>query len=856
MKNITRVLFLFVIFTGSMFAQYTVSGKITDAQTGSPIPGANVYIQALNTGAATDANGMYEIMAVPEGTYEIRASFVGFVTMVENISVTSDLTKNFRLREKAVLLGETVVQATKARLRETPVAFSEVEGRELEFKLSSRDVPNILETTPGVYATQQGGGAGDTRLHVRGFDQRNTAIMINGVPVNDMENGWVYWSNWSGLGDVTQSIQVQRGLGASPYSVSAIGGVINVVTASAASNSQEFAKLKTEFGSDNLEKYTASFSTKISENIGLTALVSRKTWDGYADQTWLDEFTYFFSLGGVFGDHSLELQGVGSPQEHGQRTSNFSINDWNAYGFDYNADWGYLRGEKINERLNFYHKPAFNLNWNWAINKQTTLSNIFYFSFGTGGGTGPLGSGAYYGYVTEDGQRDLDAIWAVNSSNIDATYSASEARSTMALRASRNNHDWYGILSTLKHDLNDNLTLNVGIDGRYYKGEHFRTVENLLGGDYYVDNSNKNDITNIQKMKTVGDKVAYYNDGLVRQYGGFAQAEFTEDQLSLFFNVSASNTEYKRIDYFNFLESDPDRETDWESFFGYTAKAGVNFNIDQYNNVFANVGYFSKAPIFDNVFDFVNNKYEDPENEKILGFEVGYGINTSQFALLANAYMTTWSDRAISRSFTDTTGTEYYYNITGAKQEHKGIELEMRWKPNRKLELNGHLGYADNKYGENVESRKTSELDPTTEDVFVSYVDGLNVGDFPQTTASLGFNYRVELNNGAALTFNPVYKFFGRQYANFDPDGRTNEADDMDSWRMPDYYLIDIHVGYEALFTDFIFKKLTVTGHLFNALNTIDYITDARDGNAHNAETARVWYGRDRWFNFSVQFDF
>lgn len=84
----------------------------------------------------------------------------------------------------------------------------------MEVRLGSRDIPLVLNTTPSVYSTQQGGGAGDARINVRGFNQRNVAIMINGVPVNDMENGWVYWSNWDGVGDATASIQVQRGLSA------------------------------------------------------------------------------------------------------------------------------------------------------------------------------------------------------------------------------------------------------------------------------------------------------------------------------------------------------------------------------------------------------------------------------------------------------------------------------------------------------------------------------------------------------------------------------------------------------------------------------------------------------------------
>jgi len=107
--------------------------------------------------------------------------------------------------------SQIVVLADRAKERETPVASSKVSKEQIKNQLGSQDIPLVLNTTPSVYSTVQGGGAGDARINVRGFDQRHMGIMINGIPINDMENGWVYWSNWDGLGDITSSIQMQRG---------------------------------------------------------------------------------------------------------------------------------------------------------------------------------------------------------------------------------------------------------------------------------------------------------------------------------------------------------------------------------------------------------------------------------------------------------------------------------------------------------------------------------------------------------------------------------------------------------------------------------------------------------------------
>ncbi|MBK7381259.1 MAG: TonB-dependent receptor [Ignavibacteriales bacterium] len=851
MHKLYKILLIGLVFlSASVYAQkYTVSGMVTNVENGEKLPGANVYMKALNTGAVTNADGIYSIGNVPKGTYELTVSYVGYISEVSNIYVGGDVSLNFNLKPSPVLLGETVVKGTRATLRETPVAFTEVKGEDIEFRLSSRDLPQVLNVTPSLYSSPGGGGAGDANLVIRGFNQRNIAIMINGVPVNDMENGWVYWSNWAGLGNVTQDIQIQRGLGASPYSVSSIGGVVNVQTFGA-SGRKEFSKLSTEFGSDNLSKTTFAFSSMITSNIGMTGLVSRKVWDGYANGLYLNEFTYFFSIGGVFGKHSVEFTGVGSPQEHGQRVTRQTIDSWNQRGFDYNKNYGFLFGQPLNEVVNKYHKPQFNLNWNWQLNQSSILSTVGYFSFGTGYGSGRLGSNFIYNTA---GLIDFDAVWARNEANLDSN---GVKQSLTILRNSVNNHFWTGILSTYKTNVNDELSLSVGFDGRYYLGEHYREIRNLLGGSYWL---NTKDINNPDLITKTGDLVDYHNDGKVMLYGGFAQAEYQTGKISTFLNVSASNTGYQRIDYFNFLNSDPAQTTEWQTFLGYTAKTGLNFNIDEHNNVFANVGYFSKAPIFDNVFDFSNNVFADATNEKILGIELGYGLSTPLIALNINGYYTDWKDRAINAFFVytapDESTVDYQANIKGAEQKHIGVELESRIKPTNTLEFGLMLSVSDAKFQNDVNARLYPEEDPSQVTEIHSYVKDLYVSEFPMTRASFDMLYRYELGNGSTFIFNPIYNFFGRQYAFFNPDARTNPDDLAQSWRLPDFYLFDVHTAYEILFTNFFVKKATVGLHIFNALNTKNYITDATDGSDHTQYSATVWYGRERWYNLSFTFD-
>jgi hypothetical protein len=190
----------FMMMTG-LFAQ-SVVGIVTDGK--QPLAGANVVVDGTNLGAVSTQDGSY-VVDVPVGTHNVTASFIGYSSVTVTVTVgESNVNADFTLEIDAVTLSALEVLASRAD-ETTPVAYTNVSKEDLEFRLGSQDIPMALNTTPSVYATGQGGGAGDARINVRGFNQRNVAVMINGVPQNDMENGWVYWSNWDGVADASNS---------------------------------------------------------------------------------------------------------------------------------------------------------------------------------------------------------------------------------------------------------------------------------------------------------------------------------------------------------------------------------------------------------------------------------------------------------------------------------------------------------------------------------------------------------------------------------------------------------------------------------------------------------------------------
>jgi iron complex outermembrane receptor protein len=211
----------------SFAQQGLITGKVFDLETGEALIGATV-VYASGKGTITNPDGKFEL-PVDQGTYELKVSYVGYEPESRQVEVsTKTLMLEFRLQ--SLTIDEVIITADYARTRETPVAFTNVSPAKIEEELAGQDIPLILNSTPGVYATQQGGGDGDARITIRGFDQRNLAVMIDGIPVNDMENGWVYWSNWFGLDAVMRTMQVQRGLGASQLALPSLGGTVNILT--------------------------------------------------------------------------------------------------------------------------------------------------------------------------------------------------------------------------------------------------------------------------------------------------------------------------------------------------------------------------------------------------------------------------------------------------------------------------------------------------------------------------------------------------------------------------------------------------------------------------------------------------
>ena len=499
-------------------------------------------------------------------------------------------------------------------------------------------------------------------------------------------------------------------------------------------------------------------------------------------------------------------------------------------------------------RNNFYHKPIASVNWEYTPNDKTTLSTTLYASVGRGGGTGDIGRLYGYQYFSGDlnyngryalrnplnGHVDFDKIYSSNSGQATTFYNGRTysnvvdaatglyivndqdervngvKRNGIIRRASMNSHNWVGGLINLKKQATENFAYQIGADLRYYKGIHYRRVDNLLGADGYRDfdkydrvsngaviteaipHNDWGNLWNVFGSTDDDPKIDYHNDGLVSWQGLFGQAEWVTDTYSVFVQGSVANQGFQRVDFFRYAPNDPMHKSEKKNILGGTIKAGANYNIDAKNNVYVNAGYYSKAPNFDAVFQDYDN-YVTPDsdltNEKVVGIEAGYGFRSSDLTMNLNVYRTSWKDRFLS-DYVRINGVGGIANYTGVEQVHQGVEFDAKWRISPLVDLEGMLTLGNYEYGSDVTDSNVTNNSGQSIGSATLYLDGEKVGTTAHKTARLN------------LTVNPSdkFKFNLSLFHADDIFGTVNTEDFQDpedtTMKLPSYELFDFGSSY------------------------------------------------------------
>jgi hypothetical protein len=730
---------------------------------------------------------------------------------------------------------------------------------ELEEGQGDQGISGLLQSSQDIFVSTAGYVFGQTRFKIRGYDSENTTVSINGVPLNDMETGRPYWSSWGGLNDATRNKEITSGIAATNYGFGGIGGSTNMITrASSFSKGMKFTYSMTNRSYRNRLMFLGS--TGMMENgWAFTASVSRR-WaqEGYVEGTFYDAYSYFLSAEKKINkQHSIGLVGYGAPTKRGKNgVSVLEANELAGTNF-YNPYWGYQNGEKRNSRVSNYHQPMIILTHYWTLDSKTTINTSVYYSFGRGGSTAldwydaadprpdyyrnlPSYESDWNGmdpeerkYLWENDesyrQLDFDRFYFENRKNLytvedvngvaGQTYTGN--LSNYIIEDRRNDKSQLGAKVDLKKEISEHLTVIGGINLSWYKGNQYKVVEDLLGGDFYLNvdkyaerdfgsgEAAQNDIDTPNRIIKEGDRFGYDYTGNINKYEIFAQTEFTYNKVDFYFAGNLSFDSFWRTGHMRNgkfpTESYGDSEK--QNFTNFGLKGGLNYKINGRNFILFNAAYLTRAPFFRSAYVSARTRdhvVDGLTNEKIMSVDINYVYRGPYVKARATAYYTEFKDGLYSRSFYhDVLRSFVNYNMTGVDKLNYGIELGIDAKVSQTITLNGVLAVGENIYNSNPEATITVDNNAAEISNRTSYLTGYHVGGGPQTAASAGIKYTSP--KYIYIGFNANY--YDRLYIGMNPDRRTAEAVSnyaptypekdavLTQERFDDNYTLDAYIG-------------------------------------------------------------
>ncbi|MFW5792857.1 MAG: TonB-dependent receptor plug domain-containing protein [Bacteroidota bacterium] len=792
---------------------FTLRGKVVNANDETAIQGANVVVVGSSQQTLTDKDGVFVVNVEIGDMLIIEHS--DMETVEVEVSDISDIT----------VAMSPLITEDESDFDSSVISLS---ADEIESDSQSHDISRLLAGSRDVYVNTAGYDFGQARYRIRGYDSENTLVLMNGVPVNDMETGRAYYSNWGGLNDATRMTEGYSGIGVMRSTFGRIGGATNITTR--ASQFRRTSKVTYSLANRSYSnRIMLTHASGVMDNGWSFAVSGSRRWadEGYVEGTFYDAWGYFLSAEKLFNDnHSVGLIVLGAPSRRGsQGVSTQEVYDLAGSNY-YNSNWGYQNGEKRNARVGTYHQPLSILSHYWDLTDNTLLTTSAALSFGRGGRTALNWYDAqdprpdYYRYVPsyypndpqmaeyyndqwqnnpEFGQLDWNSFYEANVKNL---YSVADAdgiegntvtgnRSKYLLEERRIDHQRITLTSNIESLYSENLVLSGGVNVRLHKGYQFKVVDDLMGGDWWLDVDqfaerdfadpymSQTDVNNPNRLVEEGDKFGYDYIANVNDYEGYGQAQFFFPKYDFYVAANLSHTTFWRTGNMKNPRF-PDNsfgDSEKQNFTNFGFKGGFTYKFSGRHYVETNLTYMTRAPFFWN--SYVSPRVRDNlvtglSNETIYGGDLSYIIRTPRIKSRLTVFYTEFKDQTWSRSFYhDELRTFVNYIMTDVDKRHLGAELGI--DINITSTLSGHIvaGTGDYIYNSRpiVTIARDNDFEVIQEQRIV-YLQNYKVGGMTHTAASVGLRYN-----------SPKYWFVGLSGSYFDdiyidinPDRRTEEA--------------------------------------------------------------------------------
>jgi len=847
--------FLLLFFAGTVLsAQHLITGSFYNNENGQPIADVQVAIKGTTIGTTSDLHGNFSLTTdLDKLTLTFR--HVGYKYQeinMTNQSSTLDM-GSMALVPLSVKLDEITITEGLVNHDNTPITISTIGSAEIRTQLGEQPLPLLMNGIPGIYSTRTGGGSGDAQMSIRGFNQENIGILLNGIPIGSVENGLVYWNNWLGLSHAMAEIQIQKGPGVSNVAINSVGGSVNIVT----SSPQETPDYSVSYQVSSYGNQEISFSVnsgRMQNGWNVAFCGSHLTGSGYIDATSVNSWSYFLALNKQLTDKSkITITLLGTPDVHNQRNFTLTNAEHEYFGNKYNKDWGGLNGEQKTASQNFYHKPFLSVNHYYSVNSHTIWANAVYASVGYGGGIWSESfnyAPSIFEYRTSSGQIDWPTIYNQNAENTGnyvlengdtiTGYSLNVGTSYLA------SHWQTGWMSTLRHQVNDRLTLTAGIHYRYFNSLVREKITDLMGGKVFIDDYGwaVDGVSGRPQLRYVGDIIKVNNSSIVNFTSVYAQATYNNGRVNAYFSVGGNNNWYQRIDRYNYVNN---QRSEVITKPGFDTRGGISLALGRNHEIYGNTAYISRAPYYKYVFgNYTNVPVHDLKNEHISTVEIGYRFKSRVLSAEVNAYYTDWGNVSMLSNeyiqLEDNTQTRAMIN--GLHSTHQGIEttVGIRIGENINLGLMGATG--DYEWKNDIQATLLNN-DNVVIDTIMVMAKGLKVGGMAQQ--QVGAQFSTKLLKMFDIKMEWIY--YDKFFASFDPVIRTNPNDRQQPWQSPGFHTVNI---YASMHTKLFNTPCLVQLNTYNLLNDI-HVVYAEDGSDHTVETMHGFWSFGHTFDVMLK---
>ncbi len=679
----TKLFIVFFLMISFIFGNdIIVSGIVKNKVTNRGIFGVNLQIKNTTFGTTTDENGYFRVN-IEKLPIELIVSHIAY----ENKTVIINKKQNLLSLKPSVLTSEEIlVTASRAIEGKSPVAFTQLDKKDIEDKHSHQDLPMILNDLPGTYSySDAGNGVGYSYLKIRGFSQDRISVILNGIPLNDPESHSVYWVDHGDISSSISDIQIQRGVANSLYGSSAFGGSVNLITNYF--KMKEGLNVSIGYGNycdkDNLNLPSRKYSVNIVEkpdnlkNVVVFARYSDLSSDGYRKGSGANQNSLQFAI-----EKNSERSRTQFEIITGSEETMFS---WDGvipmYGYDlqnrndrrynYYADTTYNGGyDDVNKDV--FTQSIVSLQRSQKINDKGLLNLTLY---------NVSGDGYYEQFKGDRSPEEYNLVEIVNDTSI---------QEINLIRRKWLKNGYYGAVYQYLHNFNFGM-ITVGGDYRNYSADHYgRVLEaenvNFISKDhiYYSDESKKTSFSvYLHSIIEITDNLLAMID---LKYLGH-RYKFKQDIVGDFTN----GYEYKlKYDFF-----DP--------------HFGVRYNFSNNLSIFGNISTAHREPadndIYDNDDPNVEPAVENMENnfadskvdeEFLIDTELGVQYNNKNTSLNLNLFRMQFKNELVPFEYRYNDGSTQVLHGNVDKSIHQGIELSFASKFGKCLNLNGNISYSDN----------------------------------------------------------------------------------------------------------------------------------------------------------------